>query len=102
MTTFDKSMLPNEIDTVEKLVAWGSTVLSDQYPDATVIEAPGQATQRIQSAPFEVRNNSQSGWVFINRISLDLTPTWRRTGRIWDDVQEIGTDPIPYEYLAQQ
>ena len=100
MTAFNPSQLPPEVNTVEKLVAWGTTVLSELYPDATVVETPGTGTPRAQSGPFEVRSNSQQQWIMINRLTVDLSSTWRRTGKMWDDVQPLGSLDIPAEYLA--
>lgn len=98
MTLFDRNQLPQQIDRVEELVAWGTTVLNDLYPDVTVIESPGSATRRANSSPFPVVNGSTTSWIMINRLTLDLAPTWRRQGKLWLAVQPLGQLTIPPEF----
>lgn len=98
MVAFVPADIPSNVNTVEKLVVWGNTILSDLYPDLTRVESAGQAVRLVQSGPFLIEATTPSQWVIISRSSLSLPSNWRRNGKIWVNVTDIGPSAIPPEY----
>lgn len=100
MTAFSTGDLPTSITTVEQLLVWASTVLNDLYPSTTVVEAVGQSQRVIESGPFYITASDPNTWRLITRSSIALAPQWRRTAKLWQHAQEIGTTAIPSEYKS--
>lgn len=100
MTDFTVSDLPTSINSVEKLVAWGNTVLNDLYPTQTVTESVNQVERVAQSALFFITASDPQGWRLISRTSIPFSSSWRRTGKLWVHAQDLGTSPIPPEYKS--
>lgn len=100
MTAFTSADLPPSINTVEKLIIWSTTLVSDLYRDTSVIEASGQAERVAQASPFLFTATDPSVWRYVSRISLELEPNWRRTGKVWQYAKDIGTIAIPSDYKA--
>jgi 3D (Asp-Asp-Asp) domain-containing protein len=100
MTAFTPTDLPSAVNSVEKLVAWGGTILNDLYTTTTAIEATGVAERVAQSAPFLVTASDPYVWRLITRTSIPLQPTWRRQGKLWLYANDIGSLAIPTEYKS--
>lgn len=100
MTAFSPTDIPASVDSLEKLVVWGNTILNDLYPGTTAIEATGQASLVVTSAPFYITASDPATWRIISRTSIPLLPSWRRRGKIWEYAQDIGGSAIPSEYKA--
>ena len=100
MTVFNTNMIPPTVDTVEKLAVWCTTLLSDLYRDTTVIESSGVAERVAQASPFLFTATDPSVWRYVARVSLQLDPNWRRTGKIWQYAANIGTLAVPNDFNA--
>jgi hypothetical protein len=100
MTLWTPTDTPAAINTLEKLMVWGNTVLNDLYPNTTVVEATGTANRVVQSAPFFITASDPTVWRVISRTSIALDPTWRRQGKLWLAAQDIGSSGIPAEFKA--
>lgn len=100
MTALNISQIPSSVDTLEKLVAWGGLVLADMYPTVTGVEDTGSATRAAQSTPFLVSATSTPTWRLVNRTSLQLNANWRRQGKLWLQVIDLGNAAIPSEFLT--
>lgn len=101
MTAFTPSDIPTEIDTVEKLHVWTSTLLAYLYPDLTVIESSGSAVRAITSGPFQITAVDPSIWRSIDRGSIPLDKDWRGSAnQIWNFALPIGTQAIPATFKS--
>jgi hypothetical protein len=101
MTAFQTSDLPSTINTVEKLVVWGQTVLNNLYPEVTSVEATGKAERVAQSGPFEVTAVEPTQWRSIGRTSIPLNRSWQRgVGKMWTHAEDIGSASIPTEFKS--
>jgi hypothetical protein len=98
MTAFNVSQIPADINTIEQLHVWTSTILSDLYPTQTAVEDTGTAVRVANSSPYYVSSSSPPGWRLISRSSIPLAGTWRRSGQVWDHAQDLGTLPVPAEF----
>ena len=93
--------LPPSIDTVEKLAIWTATVLNHLYPAATIVEGAGNASNQATAAPFQVTTNDPPNWIYIGRVSLQLSSNWQRGNtKIWANAQPIGNAAIPTEFKS--
>ncbi len=100
MTAFSPSQLPASINTLEKLNAWSGIILSELYTSITAVEEGATVSRVAQSSPFLVTSTNPAVWRLVNRTSFSLTGTWRRSGSLWLQVDEIGTIAIPAQYSA--
>jgi hypothetical protein len=101
MTAFVPSDLPAEVNTVEKLHVWASSVLGNLYTDATVIEAPGTGVRVVSCGPYLLTAETPSTWRFISRLTLALDKNWvGANNQLWNSVQEIGQAPIPVSFKS--
>lgn len=101
MTTFQTSDLPASINSVEKLAVWAGMVLNHLYPQATAIEATGDAERVAQSSMFEVTAEEPTQWRNIVRLSVPLDRNWQRgAAKVWANAQDIGSSSIPTEFKS--
>jgi hypothetical protein len=101
MTAFTPSDIPTEIDTVEKLHVWTSTLLSYLYPDLTVIESAGSAVRAMTSGPFQITAVEPSIWRLVDRGSIALDKEWRgANNQVWNYALPLGTTAIPASFKS--
>lgn len=100
MTALNTVDIPNTIDTVEKLVVWGHTVLAHLYPTVTVQETTNQAPRRCAINMYESTVNNPPQWQHIGRHNIEMDDDWQKTGKLWEHAQQIGTDAIPNEFKS--
>lgn len=99
MTAFTTAQLPASINTVEELVVWGLSVLSELNPSLTIVESAGRSSRQAEIAPFWLESASTPTWAWIGRFIITMPATWRQgTARPWDGIQELTTTAIPTGY----
>lgn len=98
MTAFQKADLPDDIDSVEKVLAWSASVLNNLYFDTTIIENIGSATRVAQGAPFEITASDPIQWRYITRNSLPLSNNWQYQSKVYKQVQPLGSAAIPNDF----
>ncbi len=99
MTAFNASLLPSSINTVEELVIWGISILSELNPSLTIVESAGRSVRQAEIAPFYLDSAATPSWAWIGRVVITMPSTWRQgTARPWDGVQELSTTAIPTGY----
>ncbi len=98
MTAFVPSDLPTSINTVEEVAIWALSILSENYPLSTVIESPGRPSRQVTCSPYFMSSADPVGWYVIGRCTLKLADTWRQSGQMFGQIQEIGNTPIPSGY----
>ena len=100
MTIFQVSDIPTDIDTLEKLVCWSNFTLARLYPDVniTTTTSPDNGApvieRAVQVGQFAV-NTTNTQWVFLGRIGLELDTAWLEGGQPWQSVNELGAEAIP-------
>ena len=104
MTTFVKNSIPASIDSVEKLVIWGCCVLQELYPTTKITENIEEAPQLVaQVAGFDLPIPLDDNWTYsvanraIARVSVPLSPTWKRT-RLYLAATDLGVLATPAAY----
>jgi hypothetical protein len=101
MTAFSANDIPAEIDTVEKLEVWCSTLLSNLYPNLTAVESTGSAVRVVTSGPFFITASDPSTWRTISRASIALSNEWQGGGnQIWAYAQPFGNLAIPASFKS--
>lgn len=95
MTSFSVTDIPASVNSLEKLLAWGSTVLNHLYPTVSYEESTGVSNRAAQVIPFEVTVTSTPEWHYITRTTLKLNRNWQQTGKIWEHATDIGSLGIP-------
>jgi len=101
MVALNLANIPTSINTMEKMHVWTGVILSELFPTLTAVEDVGSAVRVIQSSPYLVTAVTPPIWRIIHRTTIPLDPYWRRSsGGLWLSAQEIGTTPVPPEYLA--
>lgn len=100
MTAISSADIPwSEINTVEKLAVWCSTVLNDlNTPTKTFQERPGVLEVAVQAGTTQFYEGPDAGWYYQNRITIKLAPTWQRQGQAYLSAMELSTATIPTEY----
>ncbi|MBD2609581.1 hypothetical protein H6G81_35105 [Scytonema hofmannii FACHB-248] len=94
MTAFTKSQLPDNIDTLEKLIAWAATACYQLNKTATAVEGAGVAQRVAQFGIFNVESNNTNR--VILRQSLELEEDFAINGKpIWEEVKELSQQPLP-------
>jgi hypothetical protein len=101
MVAFSTADLPSSINTVEKVLVWGSTVMQHLHPTLTAIESTGNAERVISAAPFFITATDPAVWRYISRTSIPLNSNWQRgTGKIWTFASDISSSAIPTEFKS--
>ncbi len=98
MTAFSKNQLPDTINTVEKLAVWCGAVLFKINRTSTAVEGTGSPNRVVQFGTFTIDANNTER--VIMRHSLLLADGYNNDKNpIWENVQELATDPISSEFL---
>lgn len=101
MTVFNKDTdLPANINSVEKLAAWASSVLTFLYPNQTAIEQSGGADRVTQLGVYYITASDPPVWRMITRLSVELDPNFQKGGKDWTFVRDLGTASIPPEFKS--
>ena len=99
MTAFNPADIPASVDTIEKLVTWGSLVLNVINPTQTVNEGPGSPAKVAQFGVFKVDETNKSH-IFV-RLTMSLDDTYAyHNGPLWEVVSNFSTDSIPSSLTA--
>lgn len=99
MTAFAKAQLPDTVDSVEKLVAWGTSILAELYPIPSITVSTGNAERVAQQNTFYFTANSPPTERLVNVAYLPVAGTWR-ADKPWKSAQPLGNSDIPAAYSA--
>ena len=88
------TQIPSQIDTLEKLVAWGGLCLANVNPTLTAIEGQGYQERVAQANIYYIAADNRSR--LIVRASLPIDPAHLADGaKMWTYAQVISTTAIP-------
>ncbi len=98
MTALTKTQIPNQINTVERLMAWCGLTLGFINPTKAVVEAAGENAERVVQS-FVLRADDGTERLII-RASLPLDPNWRANSSdaFWLLVQDLENVDLPSAY----
>lgn len=102
MTLFLTTDIPDEIQTIEQLLVWGSEILQYLYPNTQVtdsIDSNGdpQKSRVIESNKFFFTATETGVWRHAARHLIDLDNNHLATGRLWNHAKSLGNGVIPVE-----
>lgn len=98
MTAFTKAQIPNEVNTIEKLVVWGAMMLNQLYRTQTAIEGDGVPQRVAQFGPYFVPNDNTTRALL--RVSVQVNNDYASSGnKLWEEVQDLGISAIPDDFL---
>jgi len=101
MTAFQRTDVPVEIDSVEKLYVWVSSLMQTLYPNSTAIEGVGEAVRTCSAAPFYITASDPPTWRFLIRGSIPLANAWQGgENQLWNYAQDIGDKAIPANFKS--
>lgn len=100
MTRFIKEDIPVDITTIEQLAAWCGEILSNLYPNDTVVEAIDDGGEQIklrvaESNKFYLTAPDTPHWRHIMRLSFELFPEHQITGKLWKHTKILGDKLLP-------
>jgi len=99
MTTLNLSIIPPQINTVERLAAYSALLLSRVNPTLSILEVLGEP--EIRAAFAGVGTDSTGRQRLIMRISLELDANYASsTEALWLDVKELSNVQVPAQFLA--
>lgn len=104
MTAFTVSQIPNDIDTLEKLIVWTHTVLEAIYPTATRFDIQGESTKKViqsQIVPAILLNSDYTIATIEFRhaasIFIPMSPDYT-IKKHYQAAISVGSEAIPPEY----
>ncbi|MBD2202749.1 glucose-6-phosphate dehydrogenase [Calothrix sp. FACHB-1219] len=91
--------IPSQIDTLEKLVVWGSLALANINPDLTAIEGVGYTERVSQAGIFYVQADNK--YRALLRNSIQMSPDYLAGGaKLWTYAQPLSNTAIPAIFIA--
>lgn len=92
--------LPSTVNTVEKLIVWSNSLMSDLFRDVAIVEGVNQTERVFNTNIFHITAVEPSEHRVITRASIAVSPNWRRVGKLWLTATDVGVVPIPAEYKS--
>lgn len=91
--------IPSQINTLERLIAWGGYALAFTNPSIGVVEAVNRTERAAQAMIFQAADNS---YRILVRACMPLDPTFMtdRTVKLWQHTQELSNVVIPAGYKS--
>ena len=98
MTALNTTQIPNQINTVERLMAWAGLALGFINPTKAVVEAAGENAERVMQS-FVLRADDGTERLII-RASLPLDANWRSNDSqaFWLNVNDLENVDLPAAY----
>lgn len=98
MTALVTTDIPNQINTVERLLAWAGLALGFINPTKAIVEAAGENPERVIQT-FVLRADDGTERLII-RAALPLDPNWRSndTDAFWLQVTDLENVDLPAAY----
>jgi hypothetical protein len=88
------SQIPSNINTLEKLVAWGGLALAYINPALASIEGQGYTERSAQANPYYIQADNKTR--LIIRASLPLSADYLAGGsKFWGYAQDLSNTAIP-------
>lgn len=91
--------IPSQINTLEKLVAWGGLTLANINPSLTVIEGVGYTERASQAGVFYVAADNK--YRLLVRASIQMSADYLAGGsKLWTFANELSNTAVPAIFKA--
>lgn len=91
--------IPSGINTLEKLVAWGSLTLAATNPQLKAVEGTGYQERVAQANPYYIEADNKHR--LIGRQSIQLDASYLAGGaKTWTFAQELSSTAIPASFKS--
>jgi hypothetical protein len=98
MTVFNRAELPDNIVTIEQLVAYGSLALMAMNPNVAAIEGVGISQRAAQAGTFFIDADGKHR--LLCRVSLEISPDYLAGGKqTWTYVQPLSENLLPANFI---
>ena len=102
MTAFDRSTLPPEIDTFEKLISYCCDVMQDLNPTTLSVADTNEAhpfiTSTVLQNTFTNKSTTQFHYYQAVQLLIPLNVNWKRKGLPFYSAEEVNPAPLPVEF----
>lgn len=99
MAAFQKTDLPDSVNTVEKLAFWAISVLNNIAFQDTVEEVSGVKQPLTVFQTFSYMDATTRKWRFVGRVSCEINPNFQRgDAKPWTYIQAISSNAVPAEF----
>lgn len=100
MTKLEKAWIPNDIDSVEKLIVWGMEILQYKYPETTYIDSLDQNGEDLdlrvaEGNPFFLTAPSPAEYRYLSRSAIKLSPDHKLYGKLYQHALPIDNPANP-------
>ena len=100
MTAFQKSQLPDGINTLEEVFVWSASALAEINANKKVQVDRSNILRVIDARPALLENEPVDPERFGIAGYIPLEPSWRGRKAWFNGVKELSTDPIPTSYTV--
>jgi len=101
MTSFQRSQIPDSVNTVEKLAAWSLSILAELNSDSRIAVNAGTLDAVAAAGSFSFPLQETRPVRYVVTAYLPLDPTFRSGGNVWEgSVLELAEGVIPGGYLS--
>lgn len=101
MTAFSPANIPPTVSTLEELLVWSASALSELNGTKTIQTSAGQIEKAVQCQTFEFRNEATSPQRCVVVAYLPLTAGWRSAGKLFaEGIAELSTTALPATYTT--
>ena len=100
MSTIDKSLIPDGVNTVERLAAYAFSILLRNNPTLKVLEAENDSKFAVEAQVFKAADGTNR---VAYRGSLPLETDWNSdiTLPFYQKVQELSNTALPADFIQQ-
>lgn len=97
--TISTTDIPSNINTLERLVAWGAYTLAFVNPTLAVLETPDRVEKVAQAAIFQAADDT---YRLLVRACLPVNSNFMndRSIKLWQHTNEISNTAIPANFKA--
>lgn len=97
MTQVTKTQIPNNINTIERLLLWCSFILQKNNPTKAIVEQPN--TDPINVATVTQFRADDQSLRILSRIDLEIESDYAEsTLPLWLSAKELSNTAIPQDY----
>jgi hypothetical protein len=101
MTAFSPANIPSEVNTLEKLLAWGFFALAENSGNLTVQSAAGTVEPAVSVQIIRLPNELTDPERVVGVAYLPLQPDWGGKGKVWSKgIKELSQTALPAGYTS--
>jgi hypothetical protein len=106
MTVLQKAWIPNDIDSVEKLIVWGLEILQYRYPNVLYTDSLDQNGEDLNLRVVEGNNffltaSTTPEYRYLGRVAVKISPDYKLYGKIWNHAIAFDNPASPQSVPAE-